>query len=116
MQVDDRGPKKVRDLGLWRSSPSVHQGIPFCVSSLPSSALAGVDKSQVGQEALPMAWQTICSPSPSRFLRHKCGRRGATLPDMVEQPVSYGTWEEQEMISRRSQQEIDQLDKELHEV
>ena len=63
-----------------------------------------------------MAWQALCSPSPSHFLRHKCGRQGATIPDMIGHPVSYGTWEEREMISRKSQEEVDQLDAELHAV
>ena len=104
------------ELGLWKSGPGVHPGLPFSVSSLPSSALAGVDKPHVGQQGIPMAWQALCSPSPAHFLRRGSGRHGATVPEMVGQPVPYGTWEEQEMISRRSQQEIDQLDRELHEV
>ena len=116
LPLDDRGPKKVSELGLWRNSPSVHPGLPFSVSSLPSSALAGVDKPQVGQEAVPMAWQTLCSPSPSHFLRRECGRHGATIPDMVRSPVSYGTWEDREMISRKPQDEVDQLGTELHTV
>ena len=116
LPIDDKGPKKVVELGLWKSSPGVHPGLPFSVSSLPSSALAGVDKPHVGQESIPMAWQALCSPSPIHFLRRGSGRHGATIPEMIGQPVPYGTWEEQEMISRRSQKEIDQLGRELHEV
>ena len=40
----------------------------------------------------------------------------ATIPDMIEHPVSYGTWEEREMISRKSQEDVDQLGTELHVV
>ena len=102
--------------GLWKGGAGVRQGLSFSIGSLPTAALAGIDRPHVGQQSLPTAWQTLCTPSPANFLRRGSCRHGATIPDMVNKPVAYGTWEEQELITRRSQQELDQLGRELHEV
>ena len=102
--------------GLWKGGAGVRPGLPFSIGSLPTAALAGVDKPHVGQQVLPTAWQTLCTPSPANFLRRRSCRHGATIPDMVSKPIAYGTWEEQELLTRRPQRDLDQLSKELHEV
>ena len=115
-ESDLRGPRKFRDFGLWGNESHVPQGIPFCISALPATALAGIDKSMVGNSPHPTAWQTLCTSSSTRFLQHKSGRLGDTLPDMIQQPVSYGDWQQCGVVTRKTEEEAAQLDASHHEV
>ena len=115
-ESDLRGPRKFRDFGLWGNESHVPQGIPFSIGALPATALAGIDKSMDGHSPCPTAWQTLCTASSARFLRHKSGRLGATLPDMIQQPVSYGDWQACGIVTRRTEEEAAQLGATLHDV
>ena len=115
-EPDLRGPRKFRDYGLWGNESNVPQGIPFCISALPATALEGVDKSMVGNSPHPTAWQTLCTSSSTRFLQHKSGRLGNTLPDMIQQPVPYGDWQQCGVVTRKTKKEAAQLDASHHEV
>ena len=104
-ESDLRGPRKFREYGLWGNESHVTQGIPFCISALPASALAGVDKSMTGHSPHPKAWQSLCTASSIRFLQHKSGRLGGTIPDMVQQPVSYGNWQQCGIVTRAAEED-----------
>ena len=86
--------------GLWKAEGSAFAGLPISVGSLPSVAVTGVDKPCEGQEVLAIAWQSLCTPSPSTFLHNKSCQGEATVPDMVDSPVAYGTWKEREVVIR----------------
>ena len=90
---DERAVNQLNSNGLWRSENNESPGLPISIGILQSLAMSGVDRPCEGEEVCPNAWRAFCTSSPSAFLNRKSCRGHVSIPDMVESPKAYGSWE-----------------------